>query len=188
MNVATRLRMGAAGAPRSSTAVPLAYSPSWYFPNTYVTDKDSGTARTRRIARFAQGSMRPCFAGFSQVGDIGNAYTIVAAYIEYLSTLYQILFGGSASKVVNPGDWVESDIVAGLGMPDDAVYHVRTHITVASLGLQLPLGQINGGATYGEGSNYGVGATNRANTTGTTNLATTNGYLFGPVTVLGVPA
>ncbi len=171
---------------------PQTYGPDWQMPGgsvgviSYSTTADSGTFRERFTAKRRFSGPRLCFAGFDPVnGDLQDPYTIVACAVEVGGTFVPVTFGGARSIVVQPGAWVEADPV-GVTIANAATFHVRTHITVASVGLRLPLGKLVVSAS-GEASNIGTGATNRAYATGTTNLPTTTGSLFGPVCVLGDP-
>lgn len=188
----------AAATPRSRSGLlngrgPLTYAPDWQLPGgsvpsiNYTTAADSGTFRERFTAKQRFSNPRACFAGFEHVnGDLANAYTIAACALEIGGASIPVTFnGGDRSVVVQPGAWVESD-PAGVTIADAATAYWRTHVTVASVGLRLPLGKLVVSAS-GEAHNLGTGVTNRAYDTGTTNLGTTTGSLFGPVCTLGDP-
>lgn len=153
-------------------------------PSGLVTDS-GGTYRLKQTARIPVSGLQLTFAGWytgpAGTGDTDcpNDYTIHSCYLEHDGSLNQVLFDGSGSVTVAPGEDVHGTVTRAIAAGED--YYIRTYVTPAASGSYPRLYAV--GVYPDESCAKGA---DHANETGTTNLIN-YGDVVGPVAVTGTP-
>lgn len=152
-----------------------------------------GTAILRHTAvrscfglRLAYSNHYPANSGGAVETDNPNAITVKAS-IEYpTGVLFPVTFNGQTSVTIQPGATVISDPI-GIDIAKGTNFWTRTYVSVTS-GQRFPRGGYATHASRAEGHNYSSGGGTDVTVSGAAPTTGTNEYVYGPSTVLGLPA
>lgn len=111
----------------------------------------------------------------------GSAFSL-KFFIEYpAGTFTPVLFSGSSTVAIAAGGRVKSDVVAGLTIPANTKFWVRTVLAVGT-SVAIPVQELNAGATV-LGIDDGNAASDLGNSGTISPTSTVN--IFGPTTIVG---